>query len=220
VFQFALAPARSTSGHRTDRGRAPRTARAVNATSSACADDAPAAWGNPQDGPNHVGITLIRSPVANRWRRARNACGRVDRLTPVGSRSDGPRPRFVRWPRMPRRAPALYTAQRSDRLAAAVSAAAITRDRKLDRRDSSRRFRSARSVQPRVIGGGACVSGRRSRQLLIAGATGGYERRSTSRRRDLGRSRSIRSVGYAWPCLRATKTNLCSQSSRSHLRTL
>jgi len=75
----------------------PRTARAVNATSSAWADDANAAWGNPKDRPNHVGITLTRSPVANRWRRARDACGRVDRLTPVGSRSDGPRPRSVRW---------------------------------------------------------------------------------------------------------------------------
>jgi len=40
-------------------------------TFSACAHGGHAAWGDPQDSPNHVSIAVIRTPVANQWRRAR-----------------------------------------------------------------------------------------------------------------------------------------------------
>jgi len=48
----------------------PWTARAVNASSSACAFDLHAALPNPRDSPNHLGNPLIQTPVSNQRRRA------------------------------------------------------------------------------------------------------------------------------------------------------
>jgi hypothetical protein len=168
-FQFTVAPVLGTRA--TERITSEVRGQLAPSTRppAACADAAPAAWGDPQDGPNHVGIALTRSPVANRWRRAAKTLAAAP-------------PRFL----------------------TAIPVCMI-RPAPRDRRRCLREWPSLEAA------GNRRGSGRVRAAVNFPAARAGPPTRQPRWGAGLGRSRSIRSLGYSWPCL---STNENSASAR------
>ena len=108
---------------------------------SACADEAPAAWGPSHGSHNRLGNRAIRTSVANRRRCARFASERGCRLTPVHARSYGPSPAGPRRPSADRKA--------GGRLAGRRLAQRAVKASRLGSRKPSRSERSAAVLWPR-----------------------------------------------------------------------